>query len=277
MRPADPPLSVAGLWRDTKRVAARDWALLAPIAAAFVLLPQLAGSLLVGDFDPRQPSLAAALVTIVTALVAVVAQVAMTIVVLDGENLRGRPVRDVLAEAVRASPRVIGATLLIVTGFGLVVGAIGLVAALATPGAGQGGRPSPALLGVGFLAFLVAAIWVLPRAVALAPAIIEERLGVVGGLRRAFALVRARTGRVRAFALLLLLFVVVALMLVSLVLAAVGAVLQLAGGQELAKLVATLGSTTVGAVASIYLTVAYAVVYRHLRLTEVSGPGGERG
>lgn len=261
--PADPLLSVAGLWRDTVRVARAEAALVIPVAGAFLFLPQLLFAALRGTVDPAAVSGQGALGFGAIALLLFATsfgQAATTLVALDHEAGRARTLREIFAAAFAALPRVLGATLIA----GL---AIGIVAMLVYQLCAAAMAP-PRAVATSLLIIALPLLWLLPRLVLIAPVALTEGVRPLAALHRAWAVARGRSGRLRIFLLLLLMFAALALVMGALVLGALATVLKLAFGAPLAAMVAQIGQAAIASVASVYLTVGYAIAYRHARVLE---------
>ena len=239
-RPADPPLSIAGLWRDTVGVVERNSALVIPLAAAFVFLPQLLVEMLAGPFDPANFNAVRLGWSLLAALIGTIGQSAIIIVALDDGSGARRTMREVVADAVRLVPAVF---------------LTGVITGLA--------------IGLGLFLLVVPGLYLIGRLVVAPSVIVAERLGIGAALARTMELTRGRAWRVTLFFVLLGVFFAVAILLAGLVVAALGAVLGLIGAKGAVAMVTAVGASALGAVAATFVSTTYAVVYGHLR---VAGP-----
>ncbi len=136
------PLSFAALWRDTLTDTRALLPLALPVAAAFVLLPDVAVDL----FGPPLPTTPAGMTpnvalidAVLPSLIGLVAQLAIIRLALDRRRGQSRSVGEALAAALRAWPFAVVALLL--SAVAIVPGLI----ALLLPGLYLAGRLSPAV------------------------------------------------------------------------------------------------------------------------------------
>ncbi len=231
---ADPPLSVAALWRDTVAVVARNGALITIVTAAFLFLPQIIVDRLqpLLGAGPQRPSLVLLLGFVLAALVG---QGAIGLIVLDDLSGASRTLREALGRALERLPRLFAANL-----------AAGIA------------------IGAGLLALVVPGLWLLGRLAAVTPVIMAEDRDLVGSLERSWELSEGRGWPAAVWMALLFVLLLSLLFTAALVGAALQAMASVAGSESVGKLLVQLALAAVSAAAVALLNVGQATLYRHM-------------
>lgn len=229
--------TISSVWQETRDIVrAKGW-VLAPIAAAFVLLPYLIAARFFPDTRAsifETPSTEVAIASIVVSVIAVIAEVAILTIVLSPRDAE-RSVGDVIGEAVRLTPAMFGLKLLV------GIATLGGLLLLILPGLYLTGRLAPAV-----------------------PAMVAERLGVLDSLRRGWALGEGQVWRILGFILLLLLAGLGAILLLSAVAAAAGLVLRVLGIEGADRMLLLLAVATIWSALTVYGWTGIAVIYRRI-------------
>lgn len=227
--------TIASVWEETRAtVRAQSWAF-APLAAAFVLLPNLIAARFFPDdrqsiFD--LPSNEALVSQLAVALISVVAEAAILLMVLRPGS---RSVGEVLGEALRLAP-----PLFLLK---LVVGI---------------------LCGLGLLFLIVPAFYIFGRLGPAAPAMIAERLGVVDALKRGWALGRSHAWRIFIFFALILFFMFFAILLMAVVAGAIAVLFKVLGLDGVDDFLILLSTALVLSAVTVYGWTGIAIIYRHI-------------
>lgn len=195
-------LSISKAWDETRATLARDGKLLATVAAAMFLLPQVIVGVISGQGAEAQaePGGSQLILILLAALVALVGQLAISWMAIGGRVSVGESIRHGLN---RALP-FIGAMLLIMVG--MVIVFLVIAAVLVAIGAVDVAVENPAqrdvvvILLVMFIPLLFVAVRLLPTV----PVAAAERLGPIGILKRSWALTAGNFGRLLAFIILIL-------------------------------------------------------------------------
>lgn len=233
-----PPLDLAALWRETLETARADLPLYFALAAAFVLLPELALAL----YGPPPPETIEALTprflllkAVLPAAIAAIAQLAIVTLVVGGRHGDGPTVGGALKLALLALP-------------GLLLAMV----AAALP------------VSVGILLLVLPGLYLAARLALLMPIIADRHLAPLAALRESWTMTEGNGGRILLFILLWYVVFVGAAILAGGLGAALGSVLTVAGAVALGNLVAALVSAAAAALFSIYNAVGIAVIYLHL-------------
>lgn len=228
--------TIASVWEETRAtVRAQSWAF-APLAAAFVLLPNLVAARFFPDdrqsiFDlPSGEALAAQLAV---ALISVIAEAAILLMILRPDG--GRSVGEVLGEGLRLTP-----PLFLLK---LVIGV---------------------LCGLGLLLLVVPAFYIFGRLGPAAPAMIAERIGIVDSLKRGWALGGPHAWRIFIFFALILFFMFFAILLMSVVAGAIGLVFKVLGIAGIDHFLILLTTAFVLSAVTVYGWTGIAVIYRRI-------------
>ena len=231
------PLSIATLWRETLIDARVLMPLALPVAAAFVLLPEVAVEL----FGPPLPTTMAAMTPTVVlidlvlpALIGVVAQAAIVRLALDQRGGVARSVGEALAIALRTWP------LIVVALFAIAL-PVGAALLLILPGLYLTGRLS-----------------------LIVPLVVDGH-GAVAAIERSWALTAGNGWRVIGFTLLFAAWFIVVSAATGIVGAGIAALFKGAGLAGAGAIVASTLGASVAAVFAVFNSVAMASVYRHLR------------
>jgi hypothetical protein len=227
--------TIGSVWQEMRDTVRADSWMFAPVAAAFVLLPNLVAARFFPDerqsiFD--MPAGETMVVSLAVSLVGAIAQAFILIVLLRGS---GQPVRDVLREAVRLV---------------LPLFALSVLTGLATL--------------AGLILFVVPGLYVIGRLAVGQAVLIEERRGIVDSLRRAWDLSNGCAWRILGFALLMLAAVLGAILLLTAVAMAAGLVFRVVGLDGVDHILVLLASAVVVSTATVYWTVGIALIYRRL-------------
>ncbi len=228
------PLELPRLWRDTVADTRALLPLVWPVAAAFVLLPDV----LIDRFGPALPKTPAEMtpqlvliLLVLPGLVSLVAQATVMRLALDRRRGTGRSVGEALGTALRAWP--------------LLVAVQGLSALGVMPG---------------LLLLIVPGLYIAGRLLAAVPLALDGA-GPVAAIERSWALSAGNGWRSIGFLLILVGWFV----LVSAAAGAVGAGVAALFGGTLGVLLASILDGAVGAVFAVISAVATATVYRQLQ------------
>jgi len=233
------PLSINALWRETFATGRAGMGLYLPVAAAFVLLPNV----LTEAFGPALPKTAADLTGPVVlvhlalpSLVGLIAQ--MTIVRLAVASRTGvsRSVGEALGLSLRWWPVLVIATLL-----------------AAVPTA------------AGLLLLILPGLYMAGRLAMVLPLVVEEGAGGVDAVRRSWALTEGNGLRIIGFALMWVGWFLALSVLAAGVGSGIGSVLTLAGAGTVGAFVVSLLGALVAAVYTVFSAVGVATIYLHLR------------
>jgi hypothetical protein len=226
--------TVGSVWEETRAIVRAQAWVFAPIAAAFVLLPNL----IVARFFPTRspfeaPDTQTLLAQLVLALVSVVAEAAILIIALRRDQ--GRSVGEIIGDAIRLTPALFAMKILIA-----VAG------------------------GIGLLLLILPGIYIVCRLAPSAPAMIDERRGIVDSLRRGWELGGSHVLRIFLFYALIIVATIGAIFLLSVVAMAVGVVLRLVGIPGVDQFLFLLTVAVVFSAVTVYAWTGIAVIYRHI-------------
>lgn len=208
-------LSISHAWDETRGVLARDGRLLASVALALILLPQVIMGVMAPpkELSGQEPPSWIAAVAIVVALIGVVAQVAMVRLAIR----HGTSVGEAIGHGAKRFLSAFAAILIVV--FALVLLAVLLMVAVAGPEqvtAMAQGAPQPGvaivLLGIMLLALLIGV-----RIQLVVPVASEEGGGPIRVLSRSWQLTAGNYWRMLAFLLLVLVCAVISIVVAGMV------------------------------------------------------------
>ena len=212
-------LSISKAWDETRATLAEDGKLLATVAAAMFLLPQVVVGLVSGQgadaaADPSGLQLA---LMAIAGVIGLVGQLAIAWMAIRS----GASVGESIGQAFGRALPFIGAMLLIIFGFVLlfIVLAMLLMLVGAVDVSVQDARPRDVVIIM--VAMFVPLLFVAVRLMPTVPVAAAEKLGPIGILKRSWALTAGHFGRLVAF---LLLFLVAALV-VAMAIGAIGGLL----------------------------------------------------
>lgn len=229
---------IEAAWRATVAATRAGMPLFLPVAAAFVLLPEL----LVGLYGPPQPKTMAGMTPsvvliqlVVPTIIGAVAQMTIAKLVIEAAAGTSQPVGNVLRLALLALPMLVGGLLL-----------------------------SAVPVGAGLLLLIVPGLYMLARLTLVLPLVIEERLSPIAALTRSWALTDGHGLRVLGFlagwALLFALGTIIAGGLG----AALASVLTVVGAKALGSFVSLLIAGAAQSVFTVYSGVGSGVLYLQL-------------
>ena len=228
--------TIGSIWEETRAVVrARAW-VFAPIAAAFVLLPNLVAAYFFPDnrqslLDmPSGPSLVAQLAV---ALVSVIAEASILLMILRREGERS--VGEIIGEGLRLTPALFALK--------LVVGI---------------------LSGIGLLFLVVPAFYIFGRLGPAAPAMIAERLGLADSLRRGWQLGGPHAWRIFLFFALILIAMIGAVFLLSVVAAAIGLIFKVIGINGIDHFLILLTTAIALSAVTVYGWTGIALIYQRI-------------
>jgi hypothetical protein len=211
-------LSISKAWDETRATLAEDGKLLATVAAAMFLLPQVVVGLVSGQgAEAAAPNGSQLLLMAVAGLIGLVGQLAIAWMAIRSGASVGESIRHAFG---RTLP-FLGAMLLIIVGFVILflVLAILLMLVGAVDVSVQDARPRDVI--VILVAMFIPLLFVAVRLMPTVPVAAAEKLGPIGILKRSWALTSGHFGRLVAFILLFL----VAALVVAMAIGAVGGLL----------------------------------------------------
>jgi hypothetical protein len=227
--------TIGSVWQEVRDIVRVNGWMFAPVAAAFVLLPNM----LAAFFFPDQrtspfdlPDTQTTIVSLVVSLIGAVAQAFVLSVVLRGGD---RPVRDVLREAI---------------GLALPLFAVSVLTGLATL--------------AGLILFIIPGLYVFARLIVGQAVLVCERRSVGDSLRRAWQLTGGHVWRILGLGLLFVVAAIGAIVLLTAVAMAVGVVFRVAGIAGVDQMLVLLATAVVVTAATVYGATGVAVIYRRL-------------
>jgi len=229
--------TIGSVWQEMRDIVRTDGWMFAPVAAAFVLLPNLVAARFFPDerasiFDlPSGPSMIA---SIVVSVIGAVAQAFVLLTVLRGRGPE-RSVREVLRDAVGLALPLFALSLL--TGFAIMFGLV---------------------------LFILPGLYVLGRLAVGQAVLVGERRGIGDSLRRAWELSAPHAWRILGFVVLLVIAVVGAMLLLTAVAMAVGVVFRFVGLAGVDRMAVLLATSIVASAASVYSAAGLAAIYRRI-------------
>jgi hypothetical protein len=264
-------------WREATASASANREMLLALAGVFFLLPGFASVLFLSDFQADMmanfgnPAAAERIMAgmtgpvvgfwLVSFLLQAIGYLAMLALLTD----RTRPtVGESIASAAKALPTVIGAALLVFSGYILAIVILTLLAAALGSVANVG-----ALAGILVAALLATVIYVMVKLSLTLPVIVIENVKNPGSaLVRSWRLTKGNSMRLLVFYLLLGLAYLVIVMVIGMV--SMSAVALVAGQGKISLMIGGLISGIIGAAASALLTSVLAAIHRQL-----AGPSPE--
>lgn len=260
-------LSISKAWDETRAALARDGKLLATVAAAMFLLPQVVVGLVSGqgaDAVSEPGGLQIALIT-VAGLIGLIGQLAIAWMAIEPRTSVGESIRHGFG---RALP-FIGAMLLIIVGFVIlfVIIAALLMAVGAVDVSVENARPRDVIIIL--VALFIPLLFVAVRLMLTVPVAAAEKQGPIGILKRSWALTAGNFARLLAFILLIL----VAGLVLAMAIGAIGGLLVslLFGSAEPFSLGALVLSLLVGLLQAA-LVVVYVVMLARIYV-QLAGDG----
>ena len=212
-------LSISKAWDETRATLAEDGKLLATVAAAMFLLPQVVVGLVSGQGAEAaaDPSGSQLLLMAIAGLIGLVGQLAIAWMAIRSGASVGESIRHAFG---RTLP-FLGAMLLVICGFVIlfIVIAMFLMVIGMVDVSVQDARPRDVI--VILIAMFVPLLFVAVRLMPTVPVAAAEKLGPIGILKRSWALTSGHFGRLVAFILLFL----VAALVVAMAIGAVGGLL----------------------------------------------------
>jgi len=259
-------VTAGGIWHDTRAVVARHWQVFATLAGASVFLPNAAMRLLApAGASPQAPAdLPPGFWTLLALVLALqfIGVFAVAAIAADPREGGGRTLGATLADAAPAFGKFVVALLLFVIGYAIATVAASLVLAIvavASPGAlaGAGKGTAPMALASSLVAVVVPLLmWLWARLSPLVGVYLREDVGVVPGIRRAWALSKGATWPILA---LLTMFVLASVTVGTLQVSA-----GQAAGAGIAGMLLGLVFAGIGALFFVYAAAGTGVIYRQL-------------
>ena len=229
---------IEAAWRDTVAAARTGMPVFLPVAAAFVLLPNL----IVALFGPPLPKTMAELTTsavlihlVIPSIIGAVAQMTIAKLVIEASSGISQPVGTALRSALLTLPVLIASLIL-------------------------AGVPVMA----GMLLLFVPGFYMMARLTLALPLVIEERLGPVAALTRSWALTDGNGLRVLGFLVGWTLVFMLGSIIAGGIGAALGSVLTIIGAKTLGGFIAVLVGAAAATVFTVYNGVGAGVLYLHL-------------
>ena len=211
-------LSISKAWDETKAILARDGKLLATVAAALFLLPQVIVGLVSGQGTSAEPpGGAAGLLMALAAIIGLVGQLAVVRMSLG----RSVSVGEAIGHGLRRAPLFLLSLLVVL----IAVVSIAILAAMLLGVAGvidleaigSGGEPNPRDVALVMVLLLIPFLIIAVRLLLLAPIVSEERLGPIAALRRSWQLTRGNGWRLFGFIILFIIGAAVLTLAVAMV------------------------------------------------------------
>ena len=196
-------ISISRAWDETRDIFRRDGGLIASVALALVVLPQVvAGIIAPPDTSAAaDPPAGAQLLMLAVALIAIVGQLAIIRLALGPSTTVG----DAIQHGIRRFPAALGALLLLILGFIIVAVPIVLILSfgLGVSAANMQGQPTgPAAVLVLVVVLIILAISI--RFMLVSPVASAEKAGPLTILKRSWHLTGGNYWRLLGFILLLL-------------------------------------------------------------------------
>ena len=199
-------LSISKAWDETRDTLARNGKLMATVAAAMILLPQVIVGVVTGQtVNTSGPDSTWIVLMLIAALIGIVGQLAIARLALGAKVSVG----ESLSHGLRRSPAFIGALLLIFLGVlvffflaAALLMAVGVVDATVT-------HPRPRDVVIILLVVFVPLLFLGVRLLPTVPVATSEAQGPVGILKRSWSLTRGHVGRLLGFILMFLIAAVV--------------------------------------------------------------------
>jgi hypothetical protein len=264
-------LSINTAWNEASAFVRREAGLLFPIVFLLGSLPGAAAQLLApqqGSTPTPGEAGAWLLVFLAAILLGFIANLAIAYLALRP----GRSVGEGLGRAGRRFLPMLGAMLIVSIAAGLLLFVLAMVVTLLMPGAAEsmaaGGPPGPealAAIGIVFLLMAPVLIYVAPRLVLMTPVAAVEEAGPLAIIRRSWQLSKGNFWKLLGFILLFVIVFIVITMAVSFV---VGALVVLLVGRpdpgSLAMLIMLLIEAVIGAIFSMFFGATAARLYAQL-------------
>lgn len=259
-------LSISKAWDETKDVLGRDGKLLATVAAALLLLPQVVASVATGQVPGGETSQFGWLVAI-GAIISVIGQLAISWQALG----RGGTVGEAIRHGARRFLPFFGAMLILI----LIVAIIGAVAAAILIGAGviepRGEDPSAGDVLAVILLAAVPMLYISVRLLPNVPVASAESGGPIAILKRSWGLTRGHAGRLAVF---LLGFAVAAIVLLLAVAAVGGLLVQLLFGAAEPFSIGALVNALINGTVQAGIVLVYVVMLTRIYVQLAGGGAG---
>lgn len=260
-------LSLGNAWDEAKAVLRRDGRALVAIVLALLVLPGAVAELATPNVSPGQsaPNGWWDLLNILAMLLSLTGQIAITRIALGFEGTVG----EAIAVGFRRLPALLGALLLWVLPFALIV-----VAILLATGADLSGeiKPQP-VAGLALLPVLLVFFYILFRLLLVTPVVTAEPVGPVAALKRSWKLTGGHWGKLF---LAVLLIALVATIVIGALQFAIGTVILFAAGTpdqwSVSDLLLTLVGQLLGGAFSLVFAAIVASFYRQLAVAPEAHP-----
>jgi hypothetical protein len=258
-------VSISKAWEETTAIIARDGKLFATIALALFVLPGVVS-------DVVTPTSAAGgfpkvgywtIVTLVALLIGLVGQLALIRLALGSRQTVG----ETIGHAFGHAPAYLGATILWILPFALVIG--GIMGAAGAQGAAAGNprvSPGAALI---VLVAVAAMLFFAIRMLMTSPVASAERIGPIAILKRSWQLTAGNWWRLFGF---FLLFVIAAVIVLAAVASVMGLLAKLLFGSLDPLTIGALVVALVGQIAAAGITVLLMVMLARIYV-QLSGQG----
>ena len=227
--------TIGSVWQEMRDIVRTNGGVFAPVAAMFVMLPNLLAARFVPDLRESVFDLPSGPVTVASLLVSLIGAVAQAFILRVARRGDDRPVREVLREAFGLAPPLFALSILtgLATMFGLIL-------------------------------FIIPGLYVIGRLAIGQAVLVNERRGVGDSLRRAWELSGPHAWRILGFGLLLLVAVMGAILLLSAVAMAAGVIFRIVGLTGVDQMLVLLVSAVVISAATVYGAVGISVIYRRV-------------
>ncbi len=211
-------LSISRAWDETRAILARDGKLLATVAAALFLLPQVLVGFVSGQSTSAQPpGGTGGLLMVVAAIIGLVGQLAVVRMSLG----QGVSVGEAIGHGFRrALPFLLSLLLILlvfVVLFMIAVMILGAAGAIDMEAVAAGGTPRPQDVGLILLIIFIPFLYIAVRLLVLAAVASEERLGPLAALRRSWALTVGNGWRLFGFIVIFIIGAVIVTLAVAMV------------------------------------------------------------
>ena len=221
-------LSISRAWDETRAILARDGKLLATVAAALFLLPQVLVGFATGQTSGAdQPGGIGVLLMSVAAIIGLVGQLAVVRMSLGQGISVGEAIGHGLRRALPFLLSLLLILVLFVVLFMITVMILGAVGAIDMQAVASGGTPRPQDVGLILLLVFIPFMYVGIRLLVLAAVASEERLGPLAALRRSWALTGGNGWRLFGF---IVIFIIGAVIVTAAVAMIAGLIVRLLVG-----------------------------------------------
>ena len=211
-------LSISRAWDETRAILARDGKLLATVAAALFLLPQVLVGFISGQSTSAEPPGGAGLLLMfLAAIIGLIGQLAVVRMAIG----QGVSVGEAIGHGFRRALPFLLSLLLMLVAFALLfmiaVMILRAVGAIDLQAVASGGTPRPQDVGLILLVIFIPLLYVGVRLLVLAAVASEERHGPLAALRRSWALTAGNGWRLFGFVVIFIIGAIIVTVAVAMV------------------------------------------------------------